>query len=109
MILENLNNAVVNISTSGDNEIIAAPGAGKYIAIDHINLLPTSAVTVTLYSGAAGTALSGPYPFDAKQTLSLDNAMQAQKGIITCGDNKAFVINLGGAVQVAGFVRYRIV
>ena len=109
MIIEDLQNATINISSSGDNEIIAAPGAGKYLAIDHINFLPTSAVTVTFYSGAAGTALSGPYPFDAKQATALDNAMQAQKGVITCGDNKAFVINLGSAVQVGGFVRYRIV
>lgn len=107
MLVEDLKNAVINNSSSGDNEIIAAPGAGTYIAIDSINILPTSAVTVTFKS--ASTAISGPYPLDAKQSMVLDNAMQAEKGIITCADNAAFNINLGSAVQVGGFVRYRLV
>lgn len=107
MLIEDLKNAVINISTSGDNDVIAAPGAGKYIAVDHLNLIPTTTVTVTFKS--ATTSISGPYPLDAKQTISLDNAMQAQKGVITCADNEAFNVNLGGAVQVGGFVKYRIV
>ena len=107
MILEDLLKANIDISASGDNQIIAAPGAGKYLAIDHINLIPTSAVTLKFRSGT--TDVSGPYPFDAKQTIALDNAMQGQKGVITCADNQAFNINLGSAVQVGGFCAYRIV
>ena len=42
--------AVINISSSGDNTIIAAPTEG-YIAIDHINFIPTTAVTITLNDG----------------------------------------------------------
>jgi len=100
--------AVINTATSGDNSIIAAPGSGKRLYIDFVTLLPTTAVSVTFYSGAAGTALSGPLPLDAKQAMTVENASQVEHGVLECADNTAFVINLGAAVQVGGFVRYRI-
>lgn len=110
MLQETQKTAIINISSSGANTIITAPttttGPGAYIAIDHINLIPTTAVTLTFYSGSG--AISGPYPLDAKQTIVLDNATQAQYGVIKCDANEDFVINLGGAVQVGGFVNYRI-
>lgn len=107
MLLDDLKTATIDITTSGDNTVIAAQGAGTYIAIDHINFIVTTAVGLTFKSGS--TSLSGAYPFDTKQALALDNAMQAEKGVITCNDNEAFIINLDGPVQVSGFVRYRIV
>jgi len=103
---ENLKKADINISSSGNNTIIAAPTTG-YIAIDHINFLPTSAVTVQLKQGT--TAYGGAYPLDAKQAYTIENAIGNEHGIITCLPGEAFVIDLGGAVQVGGFVRYRIV
>lgn len=98
--------ATISIASSGDNTIIAAPTDG-YIAIDHINFIVTTAVNVTLKSGS--TAKSGVYPFDTKQAMVLENTLQHQDGVITCGRNEAFNINLGSAVQVSGFIRYRIV
>ncbi|PIU58379.1 MAG: hypothetical protein COS89_00675 [Deltaproteobacteria bacterium CG07_land_8_20_14_0_80_38_7] len=103
---ENLKKADINISSSGNNTIIAAPTTG-YIAIDHINFLPTSAVTVQLKQGT--TAYGGAYPLDAKQAYTIENTIGNEHGIITCLPGEAFVIDLGGAVQVGGFVRYRIV
>ena len=103
---ENLKTAVIDISSSGDNTIIAAPANG-YIAIDHVNLLPTTAVSVKFKRGS--TDISGPYPLDAKQAVTLENAIHNEKGIMTCLPGDAFVVNLGSAVQVGGFVRYRIV
>jgi len=107
MINEKEKNAVIDISSSGSNAIITAPGDGKYLAIDHINLLATSAVDITLYSET--TALSGTYAFDTKQAMALDNSWNCQDGIITCGNDEAFNITLGAAVQVSGFIRYRII
>lgn len=103
---EDLRTAVLSISSSGDNTVIAAPSDG-FIAIDHINLVPTSAVGVTFKSGS--TALSGVYPLEQKQPITLENAMHNSKGVITVATNTAFVINLDTAVQVSGFVRYRVV
>ena len=103
---ENLRTAVINFSASGENTVIAAPSDG-YIAIDHINLLPTTANSITFKSDT--TALSGPYPLAALQPLTLENAMHNRDGVITCAKNKAFVISAGSAVQVGGFIRYRVV
>ena len=107
IIDEDLLKADINISTSGDNTIINAPGLGQYLAIDFVSLLPTTAVTVQFKDGT--TNYGGPLPLAAQQALTWENSSRQQKGIITCSDNSAFVINLGGAVQVGGMVRYRIV
>lgn len=110
MLTEAQKTVAVNISSSGDNTIITAPAAtaapGAYIAVDFMLILPTTAVTVTFKSGA--TSISGPLPLDAKQAITIDNANQAQYGTIKCGANENFIINLGGAVQVGGWINYRI-
>lgn len=99
--------ADIDIASSGDNTIIDAPGEGKYLAIDFLSLLPTSVVAVQFKTGS--TAYGGPYPLAALQAVVFDNPAQLQDGVITIADNEAFIINLGGAVQVGGFVRYRII
>ena len=103
---EHLREADINISTSGDNTIIAAPTTG-YIAIDHINLLPASAVTIQLKDGT--TAYGGAYQLTANQGFTLENAFLNPDGVITLTNATAFVINLNGNVQVSGFVRYRVI
>jgi hypothetical protein len=103
---ENLKKADINIASSGDNTIITAPTSG-YIVIDHINFIPTTAVSVQLKDGS--TVYGGAYPLDAKQAFVLENAMGSDKGVITLTPKTAFVINLSGATQVSGFIRYRII
>lgn len=105
--LEKLNKVDVNIATSGDNTLIAAPGDGYYLAIDFISILPTTAVAVQFKTGT--TAYGGPLPLAALQALTWENSTQNQDGVITCGNNEAFKINLGGNVQVGGLIRYRII
>jgi len=96
----------INIATSGDNTIIAAPSAG-YIVIDHINFITTSAVIIQMKQGT--TNYGGAYPFDAKQTFTIENAMMNPQGVITLLPGEAFVMNLASSVQVSGFVRYRVI
>ena len=96
----------IDTATSGVNELIAAPTDG-YIVIDHINILPTSAVTVQFRSGS--TDIAGPYPLDAKQPITLENACHKNEGIMRCARNEAFNMNLSGAVQVGGYVDFRVV
>lgn len=103
---DKLYKADISISASGDNTIIAAPGGGKMICIDFINVLPTSAVTLQMKDGT--TAYGGAYPLDAKQPFVFENSIHNIDGIISLSTNSAFVINLGSAVQVGGFVRYRV-
>lgn len=104
--IETLEKADISISTSGDNTLISAPGDGKYIMIDHINMVPNSGVTVQLKDGS--TAYGGAYSLTSSQGFVLENAMMNEHGVITLSNNSAFVINLSGAVQVSGFIRYRI-
>jgi hypothetical protein len=99
-------NVVIDIASSGDNTLIAAPSTG-YIVIDFITLLPTTAVSVVLKRGS--TALTGPLPLDTKQPFTFENAIHSDQGILTCLPGEAFIINLGGAVQCGGFIRYRII
>lgn len=102
----NLRKADISISTSGDNTVISAPSTG-YIVIDFIAVLPTSAVTIQLKDGT--TAYGGPLPLEAKQPFTFENTVHSDQGIITLSPGNAFVINLGGAVQVGGFIRYRVI
>ena len=108
MLLEKLYKADISTASAGNNTIIAAPtDDGAYLAIDHINLVASGGVTVQLKTGS--TSYGGAYALATSTPLVLDNAISNQDGVITCGVKEAFVINLSGAVQVSGFVRYRIV
>lgn len=107
MLTDTRKKADINISSSGDTTSISAGGDGTYLAIDHIDLVPASAVTVQLKTGS--TAYGGAYQLAANQHFVLQNVYGGQEGIITCGNNEAFVINLGSAVQVSGIIRYRVV
>lgn len=102
----NLRKADIDISSAGDNTIIAAPSAG-YIVIDHINFIPTSAVTVQMKQWT--TAYGGAYPLADKQAFTIENAIQNPQGIITLLPWEAFKLNLSAAVQVSWFIRYRVV
>jgi len=104
--LSNLRSANIDVASSGNNTIVAAPSTtGNYLAIDFVSLIPTSAVTIQFKSGS--TVRGGPLPLDTKQALTWENAMRNEHGVITCAPNEAFVLNLGGNVQVGGLVRYR--
>ena len=107
---ETIRTVVINTNTSGDNILIAAPTNGDYIAIDFIQIIPTTAVSITFYAGpqASGTALSGPYPLSAQQVVTDENVFQNQHGVIECPPNTSFNLYLGGAVQCGGFLRYRL-
>lgn len=60
-------------NASGCEEIIAAPGVGKYIGLRHVTINSAAAITVTLGAGAAAgaveAALLGPITFAAGLTL----------------------------------------
>ena len=105
MYENNLLKADIDFATSGDHTVIAAPTAG-YIAIDHINFLSNSAVTVQLQDGT--TDYGGGYYLN-NQALTLENSAMNPKGVITLSEGEAFIINTDAAVQLSGFVRYRIV
>ena len=118
---ETLRKQDINIAAAGDNTVITIgqgempagwDNAGTYIVIDHINLIPNGAVTIQFKQGTAAegqTNYGGAYSLNQYQGFVLENAIRNEHGIITLAPNKSFVINLSGAVQVSGFIRYRLV
>lgn len=121
--IETFRTQVINVSGSGDNVLITpSAGAmptgwdnpGTYIAIDFISFVPGAGVTVTFNSGKATgegtqTAMSGPMALATAQTLTWENSMRNEHGVITLNPNQSFIITLNGAVQISGLIRYRLV
>jgi hypothetical protein len=95
----------VSTSTAGANTLIAAPGDGKFLAIDFIALNPDGgAQTVTITTGTATVA----FALNDNQPLTIENAIHDPEGIFTCSNNTAFTLTLGAATSVTGYVKYRI-
>lgn len=97
--------ARINISTLGNNEIVAALSEGSHYEIDFVQLMPSGgANTVGLLTGST-TIYS--YPLDDNQGQSFDNTTGDYP--IVCGTDEAININLSAATQVDGFILYRVV
>jgi hypothetical protein len=94
-------NAVVNAAASGDNTIIAAPGAGKQIEVRGYHIAAAGAVTATWKSGS--TALTGAMTM---ATGTPHDAYSWADPVFLLAANEALVLTLGGAVQVSGHVTY---
>lgn len=94
-----LNAALVNISSSGDNTIIAAV-AGKSITVHRVKILLASQTTVTFKDGAS--ALSGP------ETCTYQILDFSDDPYYRTTAGNAFIINLGANVQCGGTIWYRL-
>ena len=105
MFDERLQKADISFTASGDNTVISAPSVGR-IAIDFVVLRVEAPTTVQLQDGS--TAYGGAYAMDKHDSLSFENSMRNRDGVITLSLGSAFKINSTAAVQVSGFVRYRI-
>jgi len=98
------NYAKIDISTATTTEIIAAPGAGKKIAIFSIFEKSGGVNQVTWKDGT--TAITGAIPEAANSGEVM--AVNFDKPLLL-GFNKAFNITTGQAVQLSGVVIYGIV
>lgn len=87
------------IAAAGDNTAIAAPGAGKHLAIYRLAMTAARGSEVDIILKSAATAKSGAMVAD---TYDLDFG----DAPLICGTNEAFIINLSAAVDVTGFVQY---
>lgn len=98
--------ADINQSASGDTTVIEAV-SGKRIAIDHINLLVGGATNIQFKQNA--TNYGGAYPFSSGGGTVLDNNTRHYEGLITTDTGEPFVISSSNAVQVSGFIKYRLI
>lgn len=99
-----VSSAVVNASSSGDNTIVAGVAGSRIVVLSFL-LVAAAAVAVTWESGG-GTVLSGPKAFGAN-----GGACPAvdEGGMFATVAGEALVLNLSGAFQVGGYVKYAVV
>lgn len=102
--IKQLNSAVINASASGDNTIIAAV-TGRAINVWKLLFTTAAAVNVTMKAGAS-TSLSGALVFSGNGSIFF-----AYDGspYYYVPPGTAFIINLSGAVGIAGTVYYELV
>lgn len=91
-------------ATAAAHTWIAAPGAGKHIAVDHFNLMADGgANTVTIKFGDTVVAA---YDLPANGAVAID---APEHNPLQSGVNEAFTVTLSAATSVVGFALYRIV
>lgn len=93
----------INTSTSGDNTIIAAPTVGRNL-IHALSIVAAGAVTVTIKLGSRTVAV---FALTTGGAVNLSDIASQQGGAFyECLTGEAFIINLSGAVNITGTVKY---
>lgn len=93
----------INTSSSGDNTIIAAPTVGRNL-IHALSIVAAGAVTVTIKCGSSTKAV---FALTTGGSINLSDIASQQGGAFyECLTGEAFVINLSGAVNITGTVKY---
>jgi hypothetical protein len=101
----NVKRAFVNASSSGDNELVAAPAAGTKIRVlSVVAVAGVSANTLTFRS--ATTAVSAGFPFAANGGMALS---ENPNGWFQTAAGEALNVNLSGASLVAVSITYILV
>ena len=94
----------INISTSGDNTVVAAPTAPNRYNAYELLLVPKGPVGVTVKDGS--TAIIGPIRMGPGTGVGglFMRRRDDEKPVIQTTRGSAFVVNLDAAVQVGGYV-----
>ncbi len=98
-----LTNANVSISSSGENTVVSGT-ASQTIRVFRGSFVAASAVTLTVKNTASGTTLA-TIPLAANQAFSFDTFESGEPLWVTASAG-AFIVSLGSAVSVSGFVQY---
>lgn len=99
---------VVNGASSGANTLVAAV-SGYKVRILGLTLVAAGTVTVTIQSGAGGTAIIGPVVLAVSQPITLPLSPSELRGWAETAVDALLNMNLSGAVQVGGVLRYCLV
>ena len=95
----------IDLETSGDNTVVASPGAGKFIEIDHLDFLCSGGANTIRIK--AGSSVIARYSLDDAQGYQFD--FNTESGPLALDMDTGLVLNLYGSTQVEGLVIYRIV
>jgi hypothetical protein len=104
-----MTDATVTAASSGNNTIVAAPGAGKRLAFAYVKVQRTQGVTaetVVLYKkGASGDTFAYSVTSDdIPGEVLVDAVSELQLRVLP--ENTAFVVNLSGANSQTFTLRY---
>jgi hypothetical protein len=103
---QKIQHAVVQVgATSGDQTLVAAPGAGKNIWLMGYRLVAQTAVNVQ-FKDTAGSTHSGTFHLGDLGELAEPVSPYPVAKLLA---NKGLVLNLSAAQLVGGYVTYRIV
>ncbi len=98
--------ADINDASSGDNTIIAAAGASKHIAVWSVFMVSDGTVDARWEDGAAGTAITGQVPLQAREGYS-----HSAGGLVPLwvgSANTLLNLELSAAVNVHGSLAYSV-
>ena len=101
-----MNQASINISTSGDNTVITGV-SGQVIKVYKLFLVVNAAVNLIFKNGAS-TNLTGTMNMLANGSVTLDNNHVNDPPWFVMSSGNGFVINLSSGQQVSGRVYYNI-
>jgi hypothetical protein len=94
----------VDKATTAKAAIIAAPGAGKHIEIDHYSLLADGGANTVELTFGDTTIIEADLQGNASMVFDAP-----EHNALSSGLNEAFNIELSAATSVVGFILYRIV
>lgn len=101
---DKLYKADINQSASGDTTVITGV-AGKRIAVDFLIFRVEGTTTTQLKDGS--TAYGGPHSWANAEGMTIENTIRNHDGVITLSAGQSLVLNSSAAVQISGWVRYR--
>lgn len=100
-------NLLINVSSSGYTELVAAPPAPSFIEVSHYHLTVNAPTVITFYSNpsgevldvcyagmASGGGISTPFTYD---------------GLLRCNPGQALYIHSTNAVGIGGAAKYSVV
>lgn len=98
--------ADINDSTSGNNTIVAAQGAGKRIAVWSVMVVSDGTVDVRFEDGAGGTAFTGQIPLQEREGFTYSAGGLVPLWVGTA--NTLLNLELSAAVNVHGHLSYTV-
>ena len=91
----------VNTAASGNTTLVPAQAAGVKIRVVAFGIVAAGAVVANIQSGAGGTSLTGPMTMATGIQIGGDFS---PTGLFETAPATLLNLNLGGAVQVSGWI-----
>jgi hypothetical protein len=98
----------VGIDADESGTIVTLPSGEYYIYLVGIAIIFNDATTLTFFDGANPSTTFGPFVCPSAGTMVLDDVPGIHQAYMRTSYGNPLVIQSSNAVQISGFVRYRI-